>query len=591
MNKLNHKFNTPVYFSAYLIFFLCSIFYFTWFANYIFFYQEKAGLFFTTFSFFSEHLNRPGGFLLYLGELQTTFYFHTLTGAILVSGEMVLIMLLINATGKQITGRRLFILPFLIGATLFFLQTNYQYLSFNTLGILAELLFFYLTVRFLKNGKDWIAVVLFPLNYYLFGSFAGLFFLFFSLYLLISKAKLRAIKLAVLLVLFLLFFFIGEYYLFFRTIKSLLTSPFSVQDIGMQIQLFVPLIALIVLIPLLLKTVSFVQQKTGGRRFSLLQIFPFFILLISAGVSPMTIDKKNSHYFYVEKLFYQHKYDEVIRFNSRFPSTNQLTNFLNNIALSETGQLNDQFFNFPQSSDGGTLFLKWEMKGEVLRRGGYFYYSIGMINEAQRWAFEYMVMRGLTPETLKMLIKTELINGNYQTAKKYISMLKNTVYYRSDAKEFEKMLFDDNAVDKDPELGKKNALKTKQDFFVLSDEPAANLDLILEHDSLNSVALEYKLAWLTLQKDMKGIAEQLPVMEKCGFQRIPKNIEEAIVAYKLLHVGEMPELQKLQINPETEQRFNQYYRIFQQNSSNKVQAQKALAKDFGNTFWYYVFFS
>ncbi len=49
------------------------------------------------------------------------------------------------------------------------------------------------------------------------------------------------------------------------------------------------------------------------------------------------------------------------------------------------------------------------MAGEILNRGGYFYYTIGMINEAHRWAFENMVMKGLSPEGLKMLIKTEII--------------------------------------------------------------------------------------------------------------------------------------------------------------------------------------
>ena len=99
---------------------------------------------------------------------------------------------------------------------------------------------------------------------------------------------------------------------------------------------------------------------------------------------------------------------------SKHPTTNRLTIYLNNIALCETGRLNDRLFYFPQSPDGQSLFLKWEMYGEVLRRGAYFYYSTGMINEAQRWAYENMVMKGITPEDLRMLIKTEIINGNYR---------------------------------------------------------------------------------------------------------------------------------------------------------------------------------
>jgi hypothetical protein len=52
----------------------------------------------------------------------------------------------------------------------------------------------------------------------------------------------------------------------------------------------------------------------------------------------------------------------------------------------------------------------------------------------------------------------------------------------------------------------------------------------------------------------------------------------------------MPELNQLKIRPETEQYFQQFYKIFQQNRSNKQEAQQALARDFANTYWYYVFF-
>lgn len=82
----------------------------------------------------------------------------------------------------------------------------------------------------------------------------------------------------------------------------------------------------------------------------------------------------------------------------------------------------------------------------------------------------------------------------------------------------------------------------------------------------------------------------LPVLEKAGFTRIPKNIEEAVVAYCLLNRISFPVLEKLAINPQTAQRFDRYYQIFQQNSTNKTAAQRAL-REFKDTYWYYVFFN
>ena len=82
----------------------------------------------------------------------------------------------------------------------------------------------------------------------------------------------------------------------------------------------------------------------------------------------------------------------------------------------------------------------------------------------------------------------------------------------------------------------------------------------------------------------------LPVMEKAGYSQIPKNVEEVVVSYKLLKVGDIPEMNRQQINTCTEQRFQLFYRIFQQYRGSKQQAQQAWAKEFSDTYWYYVFF-
>ncbi len=589
MNNKNQK-KQLILLLPYLLFFLSGIFYLYGFTSYIFFYQEKSELFQTTFSFFSETVNYPGGFLNYLGHFQTTLYYYPFIGAVLVVLEIMSVIFLISAIGRIISGNRIFILPFLLGGAVFFLQTHYQYLSFNTLGILTQLFFFWVTIRFLKNKTEWIPVFLFPLNYFLFGSFSFLFLVMFVLRLIQKKENRWWMKIAGIMLSASVFFYIGAEFLFFQTISNLFVLPYSSTKIAGQLPLFLSVLIVLGLLPVLFRIKPGIIEKFRTKKFPVLQLIPVGLLIVLAVLCFKRIDKKNSHYFYVEKLFSRQKYDEVIAFNSKFPSNNILTNYLNNIALAETGQLNDRFFSFPQSENGGTLFLKWDLVTEVLKRGGYYYYSLGMINEAQRWAYEFMVMRGLTPEGLKMLIKTELIDGNYKVAQKYISILKSTLFYKKQARAYEKLLFNDEAVAKEPELGKKKALKTKTDFFVLADDPGANLDFIIKADSTNYIALEYKLAWLMLQKDMKGIVNLLPVLEKCGYQKIPQNVEEAVVAYQQLNIGKLPELESLRMTSETMQRFRQYYQIFQQNSSNKEQAQRALAGNFSHTFWFYVFF-
>jgi len=324
------------------------------------------------------------------------------------------------------------------------------------------------------------------------------------------------------------------------------------------------------------------------RKVPVVHFSPFAIILITGVIAFFHYDVKNKHYFEVEKLFFGQNFDDVVAYNKKHPSTNILTGFLNNIALAETGKLNDELFSFPQSTDGKTLFLPWELSGEVLKIGGYYYYTLGIINEAQRWAYEYMVMRGLTPEGLKMLIKTELINGNFRMAEKYIAILKQSLFYVKEAQRFE-LILNDVSFENDKSLQRKLQLKAKQDFFVVTENPLANLDLILAADSTNQAAVQYKFAFLLLQKDFESVTKLLPMLKKAGFKILPKNIEEAVVAYSLLNLGKYPEFEYFVVKPETVIAFNRYYTKFQQNNNSKDRAEKAL-KEFSDTYWYHVFF-
>lgn len=588
MNQTKHKtFRLSQILSLGLLF-IFGVFYLYRFADYIFFYQEKAILFQVSVDYLKAHLNQPGGFLIWLSKLQTAFYFYPLLGSIFISVQICAIVFVLNKIALKISNRRLNLMPFLLGATLFYLQTNYQYLAFNNLGILIQLCLFLCVISYSKKEFLWLAVVLSPTVYFLFGSFSIIFLLMLALYLLQQKEWLRV---GVLVLFCALFFFVGKEYFFFQTRQTLFKYPFSLQDVGAQIQVFFAAVFAIVLLPLWTKINLKWLTEIRLKQIPIVELTPAIVIVLLAFVVMQRIDKKNSQYFQIEKLFYAQQYDELIQFNEQSPSSNMLTAFLNNVALAESGKLSEDFFKFRQSPDGGTLFLKWEIISEVLKRGGYFYYSVGMINEAQRWAYEYMVMNGNSPEALKMMIKTDLIKGKYEIAEKYISILEKSVFYRNEAGNFRALLFDDKAVSSHVELGKKQALDSKQDFFVQAENPPANLDFIIEADSANFMAIEYKLAWLMLQKDMKGVVALLPLMEKAGYKRIPKNVEELIATYKLMRVGEMPELQQLKVSKQTEQRFQQFYKIFQQNKNNKQQAQRALAREFSDTYWYFVFFN
>lgn len=563
--------------------------YFSFFGDYVLFYQEKFSLFIFSFDFLKENLHQPGGLLIWLGKLFSTFFYHSLTGALVIATVLALTVYFISEIIKFLSGKNAIIPSVIAGIILFYLQTDYQFFLFNTLGLLLQLIIFYFSIKYLRFLQGWIPLIFGPLLYFATGGFAWIFIILFSLWLTTGNEYTKWIKLLLFWSISFSAFYIFKEFLFFQTIKIILTFPYTELNFGTNHSIFYGICGVLSLLPLVRIRFRIPEKLTLTKPFEF-AITALAIFVLMGSIGWIKFDKKTSNYFHVEKLFYQNKFIEIIAFNTKNPPTNKLTIFLNNIALCETNQLNDKLFNFPQDAEGGTLYLKWEMIGDILRRGGYFYYTIGMVNEAHRWAFENMVMKGHTPEGLKMLIKTEIINGNYRVASRYIGLLKKTFYYRSEALKYEKMLFSDSAINDDIELGEKRRTRLQTDFFAIIDDPYINLGRILITDSLNRKAFDYMIAIQMIKKNYQGIATLLPRYSTLGYRHFPVNVEEAATALSVLNDGILPDLGDIQINSATTNRWNQYLTVFQQYGTNPKAAEPALKRQFGNTFWYWAFY-
>jgi len=214
----------------------------------------------------------------------------------------------------------------------------------------------------------------------------------------------------------------------------------------------------------------------------------------------------------------------------------------------------------------------------------YYYYTVGFMNEAHHRAYESMVINGYRPENLKMLIKTDLINGNYRSAERHIGILSKSLHYRKWAMKYKSMLHKPEQVLADPELGEKAKLAPRKDFFFSQNE-ILNIDLMLMSNPDNKVAFEYKLARLLLEKDFKSAVHQVKKMRNMNYSRLPRHVEEAIILFKH-HNYELPYLGGFEPGPELKNSFDQYAAAKEENpKTTKIE------NTWGTTFWYYYDFN
>jgi len=584
--KITERF--VVYFSL-AIFFLISFTYFYWIDNSIFFYQEYKSLFIFSSEYLQRFAIKPGGLLEYAGNFLTQGYYNSSYGSLIVSSMLILLYIVLIKINKQLSADGSFsLLIILLPSCLLLLsQKQFDHFMHYNLGFLLVTLYFLFSVFSKVKRLRLIILVLFPVFFYVVGSFAWIYLGMYIMYIIIyTKRKLRYFLTVFLSVIVLLTFIVFKEVLFLQPIDHLLLYPLPIPHISLFPAFFYILCGYLILFPLSVKASGLIKvHKILAEIIPIVTIMTFFSITVFLLLKQD--DPGSANLIHLEKSVCEQNWDAIIRQHESSPSTDAIEQCYYNLALSNKGQLCDRLFFGRQ--DFGAESLSLLCDNEHINRSIYFYYTIGLISEVHHLAYESMVRYGYRPENIKLLIKTELINGNYKIAERYFNILKKTFHYRSWAKNNEKMLYNPALINSDPELGEKIRLLPKKDFFVRSND-VQNIELILMANPDNKRAFEYKIARLLLEKDLGAVVNEVKKMKRMGYNYIPRHIEEAVVEFINLN-KEIPDLGGLTISPETELRFIQYLTTYNlNNGENKSGIEKEMTKAGRNTFWYYLQF-
>ncbi len=573
------------------IFFIITAAYFKWFGDYVLFFQEQEALFVYTGNYLKEYLVRPGGIAEYIGFFLTQFYYYPAAGAVIIAAVLALAAFLVRAAGKR-TGAAdplLLSLTFMIPSCLLLLmQAHYYHLMVYNLGYLSALAAFLCSYSTGGKFRITVAPFLLVILYFTFGAFALIYTaMCLAALLRFEKGSSRYVYPAVILLTAGLTLLLSRHVIFTETTGTLLTYPLPLVDDNRHRVLFFILTAFLTAFPLIVKMPAPLNIK--GKPAIYLEKYLATAFTLAAMVMLLAwYNPQRAKVIRLQKLVAEKEWEEAVRLHETSPSRNLIGQFYYNLALAETNQLSTRLFHGKQDFGPTSLILPW---GDVhLNRGALFYYATGLINEAHRWAYESMVIYGYRPQNMLLLAKANLINGNYRIAEIYISILRNTLNYRSKAVELGQLLNNDEAVMAHPELGEKVRLLPKEkDFFIDTEFPQRNILMLLEANPANIKAFEYKLAWLLLTKEVEEIVSLIPVMGAVGYTRLPRHVEEAVLVYSNA-TGMMPDLGGLDLSSDAQLRFSRYINAFNSYRQNPG-ANREVIERFDNTFWYYLHFN
>ena len=174
-----------------------------------------------------------------------------------------------------------------------------------------------------------------------------------------------------------------------------------------------------------------------------------------------------------------------------------------NLALGMHGLLPDHLFEYNQNGILG-LFPDVERDATSPLPTAEVFYQLGMINVAQRTVFEAqeaILDFQKSARCYKRLAQTNLINGDYEVARKYLMALQKTLFYSDWANETLSLLGNEEAIAKHPEYGRLRQFAYKDDFYFSDHTTSQMLQSLFLSNTDNRLAYEYLLAYCLLTGD------------------------------------------------------------------------------------------
>ena len=255
--------------------------------------------------------------------------------------------------------------------------------------------------------------------------------------------------------------------------------------------------------------------------------------------------------------------------------------WMQNLALAREGRLAEDAFTLNQDGVVG-LLPGWDKAEKLGGDLAQIYYEAGHIALAQRMAFETDVCKeiGHNAEMIRLLVKTNLIYGEWKVAEKYIRFLEKDGQYRTWAESQRRFVGNIAAVEADPEYGPKRRC-LPEDFP--SDYRGLEKDLEdiarANPDHLNT--LEYLGLYYLLDGSLPALDSFAELMRHFygpeSGRTIPRSFAEACC---LLSVHSKNFWHTIGVPKEVNKSFNEFL-----NSKDKG----ASLEKFKDSYWYYYF--
>lgn len=547
---------------------------------------EHTNLFVGDWDWFVPFLERMGGFGRWAGTWGMQFFDETATGVAAFAVPVVLLFVVMAGLMRNLGKSMSVWIPWATGVSVCQLLSLYDH-NFYWSGALAltlALAGLWLVSLFKEPVRSWLFLLGIPVIVWGWGSTACMYVL--AGIILFAKKEKWFITMAAPIAVFVSTITIIHFTGVVANIRFILSPVCYYESISEMPIYHWATWGVTLLCLLLARGVMYVSWKKPITNWIVCctgWLLPSALLVQTAGnfcnTSNQDIWRLNHH-------AYMEDWDAILDFVSDKPMNNYLFMNYANLALANKGELAERAFHYyPKGMN--SLLTTVNSTGAVRLMVSDIHYTVGCIAEAQQHAFEAQVTfpQSMGIQTMKRLVKTNLIFGHHAVAEKYLSLIARTTFHKEWAQKYSRFLFNDQAIEADAELGEKRRSLSQRNRFAMFYGWTPELQDILEVNPENRQAKEYLGLSYLMNKDLKGF--QLFLDKHYGTKKdrtLPLSFQQAVMA-----LDQPDKVEEYNVSAAVKEQYGQFMRQYAQNRQNP-NLKNVMHRSFGHTAWYYLIF-
>ena len=542
-------------------------------------FQEQYQLFLMDGDYIGQLLAVPDGFARCVGEYLTQYYISHALGALVLAIIFVIIHRLVwrlmAAVSDTASGH--YALSFIPVLSLWLMLGDESVLLTFAIALILALATMWVYEVAGKRLRVYLIILLIPLLYWL----AGPVVLMFAAWVTIRQfqtmdSKWTGLLIGVLAIIYALACILVSSWLVPYPLFRLFYGIDYYRFVEVYYWMFLFTMVLSVVIPAVMFWVPMLRRGRVTGCVEAVILLAAFLLL-----RPSFYDSRKAEVMEYDYLVRCQNWSAILAKADKKTPDLPMTVCATNLALGMSGQLGERLFDYYQNGTQGLVPL-FERNFASILLTGEVYWQLGLVNNAQQFAFEAMEAipnYAKSCRAVKRLAETNLVNGEYAVARKYMQMLQKTLAYHQWAERTLPLLGNEKAINEHPVYGRMRQIRLKDDFLFSERELDKIFGQLVMHNQRNGLALQYLLAAPLLNRDVNTFMNYMIYVDGLHLGYRPRSCQEAVVFAYAQRKQRPPQGY---VNDMVLRQFGEYVNIYSQGGKDAPQ----LAR-FKNTAWYY----